>query len=102
VSNSLKFTKNGGKVGLGSKNTEGGKLELKIVDNGIGMSKDIQSQLFKIQGNASRLGTSAEVGQGLGLILVKEMIEANSGTFKIDSMEDKGTTIFMSLSARCF
>jgi signal transduction histidine kinase len=103
VSNSLKFTKKSGKIILESQTipplggtrgaTEGGKLELKIADNGIGMSKDIQSQLFKIQGNASRLGTSAEVGQGLGLILVKEMVEANGGTLHIESAEAKGTSI---------
>lgn len=93
MSNSLKFTHSGGKIVLKSENTEGGKTILKISDNGIGMPQTLQNQLFKIQSNASRQGTSEEKGQGLGLILVKEMVEANGGTLHIESAENQGTVI---------
>ena len=93
VSNSLKFTHLGGKIVLKSENTEGGTITLEISDNGIGMPKALQNQLFKIQSNTSRQGTSEEKGQGLGLILVKEMVEANGGILHIDSAENQGTII---------
>ena len=57
------------------------------------MPKALQNQLFKIQSNTSRQGTSEEKGQGLGLILVKEMVEANGGILHIDSAENQGTII---------
>jgi signal transduction histidine kinase len=57
------------------------------------MSQDIQNQLFTIQENASRQGTALEKGQGLGLILVKDMIEANNGTLRVESVENQGTVI---------
>jgi signal transduction histidine kinase len=97
VSNSLKFTPSGGKIVLESQNTEGGKTTLKISDNGIGMSQDIQNQMFTIQENASRQGTASEKGQGLGLILVKDMIEANKGTLRVESVENQGTTVSIQL-----
>ncbi len=97
VSNSLKFTPSGGKIVLESENIKEGIISLKIIDTGIGMSQDIQNQLFTIQENTSRQGTSSEKGQGLGLILVKDMIESNKGTLHIESIENKGTTVLIQL-----
>jgi signal transduction histidine kinase len=97
VSNSLKFTPSDGKIVLESQNTEGVAMTIKISDNGIGMSQDIQNQLFTIQGNTSRQGTASEKGQGLGMILVKDMVEANHGTLRVESVENQGTTISIQL-----
>jgi signal transduction histidine kinase len=97
VSNALKFTNSGGEIILQSSNTEGGKMSLTISDNGIGIPQDIQNQLFTINEKASRRGTAQEKGQGLGLILAKEMMEANEGSLKIESVENKGTTVYLEL-----
>jgi signal transduction histidine kinase len=97
VSNSLKFTASGGKIALNSVYTEGSKTTLTIADNGVGMSQNIKNQLFTIEGDVSRQGTAAEKGQGLGLILVKEMIEANNGTLLLESIENQGTTVIIEL-----
>lgn len=102
VGNSLKFTHSDGKIVLESAPTdlssgthERGKTILTITDNGIGMSPEIQKQLFNKHGNALRQGTAAEKGQGLGLILSKELIELNGGTMDIQSEVDKGTRFSM-------
>jgi signal transduction histidine kinase len=97
LSNSLKFTPSGGKIVLDSVFTEGSKTRLTITDNGIGMSQNIKNQLFTIEENVSRQGTASEKGQGLGLILVKEMIEANNGTLLLESIENQGTTAIIEL-----
>lgn len=97
VSNALKFTHSGGKIVLTTQNTEGGKIEIKMSDNGIGIPQDIQNQLFSIDEKKSRRGTAQERGQGLGLILVKEMIEANKGTIHIESIENQGTHVSIRL-----
>jgi signal transduction histidine kinase len=97
LSNSLKFTPTGGKIVLNSVYTEGSLRELTIADNGIGMSQNVKNQLFTIEGNTSRQGTNAEKGQGLGLILVKDMIEANNGILVVESAENQGTTVRIQL-----
>jgi signal transduction histidine kinase len=97
LSNSLKFTPTGGKIVLNSVYTEGSLRELTITDNGIGMSQIIKNQLFTIEENTSRQGTNAEKGQGLGLILVKDMIEANNGKLVVESAENQGTTVKIQL-----
>jgi signal transduction histidine kinase len=97
LSNSLKFTPTGGKIALNSVYTEGSFWELTIADNGIGMPPSIKNQLFTIAGNTSRQGTNAEKGQGLGLILVKDMIEANNGQLIVESAENQGTTVRIQL-----
>ncbi len=97
VSNALKFTNSGGEIVLQSFDTEGDKIEIKISDNGIGIPQDIQNQLFTINEKTSRRGTAQEKGQGLGLILAKEMMEANEGSLKIVSVENKGTTVYLEL-----
>lgn len=97
VNNALKFTYSGGKITVESDHTEGGTTVLKISDNGIGMPQGFENQLFKIESNQSRRGTMAEKGQGLGLILVKEMIEANKGSIHISSVEKQGTIVSIQL-----
>jgi signal transduction histidine kinase len=91
LQNALKFTHPKGKIVVLAQNTEGGKKQLKIVDNGIGMTPDIVEKLFKTNENAHRKGTSAEGGTGLGLILTKELIELNGGRIDVSSEVGKGT-----------
>jgi signal transduction histidine kinase len=71
----------------------GDRIEIRIIDHGMGMSKD---QLDKVTNNElfkSGTGTSGEKGSGLGLQLVKEFVEKNGGKFYIESKEQEGTTM---------
>lgn len=71
----------------------GDKIEIRILDHGLGMSSD---QLQKINNNEvfkSATGTSGEKGSGLGLQLVKDFVEKNGGRFYIESKEKLGTTM---------
>ena len=96
LQNALKFTDKGGTIQFESqviakdKATEGGKI-IRITDNGIGMTPEIRAQLFQIDKNTNRIGTSEEKGTGLGLILTKELIELNGGTITVSSEVGKGT-----------
>lgn len=101
LQNALKFTNSGGSIvfsaspfgGMGA--TEGGKKTISISDNGIGMSDEIKNQLFQIDKNTNRSGTSAEKGTGLGLILTKELVELNGGTITVQSEVGKGARFSM-------
>jgi len=68
-----------------------------IVDSGIGMNKDAQLKVFDIDATISTLGTNKETGTGLGLKLCKEFLTINKGTIWIESIENKGTGVFISL-----
>ncbi|MBF0278493.1 MAG: PAS domain-containing protein [SAR324 cluster bacterium] len=90
ISNSLKFTKPGGRVKVSSLNKKN-FVELLVSDNGIGISSEQLSSLFTVGEQVSTLGTAQEKGTGLGLILCKELIEKNGGQIEVESEPGKGT-----------
>jgi signal transduction histidine kinase len=55
---------------------------------------------MRIDTNRSRPGTSKEKGSGLGLIITKELISIQNGSFKIDSTAVEGITITIFLPKR--
>lgn len=71
----------------------GDKIELRIMDHGVGISADQLQKIINNQVFKSATGTSGEKGSGLGLQLVKDFVEKNAGKFHIESKEQKGTTM---------
>ena len=96
ISNSIKFSHPSGSVNLIVKEADD-FIEISIIDNGVGIRKDIMSKLFKIDANVSTNGTLNERGSGLGLILCKEFIEMNKGKLTLKSIEGKGATFSFTL-----
>ena len=70
---------------------------LKFIDNGIGMSIDIQKKLFDKINPYSTRGTANEKGTGLGLILCKEFVEKNGGRIWVESKENEGSTFWFTV-----
>ncbi len=70
---------------------------LKIQDFGVGIKPDNLERLFKIDQHLTTLGTNNEKGTGLGLILVKEMVERNQGTISVQSELNKGSVFFVTI-----
>lgn len=96
LSNAVKFTNTGGKVII----TDRSEMNLDIItveDNGVGMTQDIMTSLFRIDKKQSTDGTEKEKGTGLGLILCKEFIEKHGGTIKVTSELDKGSKFIISI-----
>ncbi len=97
ISNSLKFTNEGGTITVKTK-IEGNMLRVSVSDNGIGIPKDEQKDLFskyyQIQNNPLEL---SKKGSGLGLYITKGIVEAHGGTVGVESEEGKGTEIFFYL-----
>jgi len=92
VSNSIKFTKQGGEISINAtKLDKENKIEISIEDTGIGMSKDIQEKLFKIEEHVTTRGTDKEKGTGIGLILCKEFVEKHKGNIWVESEIDAGS-----------
>jgi PAS domain S-box-containing protein len=99
ISNAIKFSGKGGKVFVSS--FENGIMtEVVIRDEGIGMTRENLSQLFRIDTYYSTPGTSGETGTGLGLIICKEFIDKNNGRIRATSKEGQGTAISFTLMRR--
>jgi signal transduction histidine kinase/CheY-like chemotaxis protein len=97
ISNALKFTPQGGKVSVSaqssSKDTD--MMQIAVTDTGIGITKDDQAKLFRMDVTHSTMGTAKEAGTGLGLIICQEMVEKMSGRIWVESegIPGQGTTI---------
>lgn len=94
ISNAVKFSKPGGKIKISVEENEN-RLTVKVTDMGVGISKERQEKLFRMDENNSTPGTMNEKGTGLGLILCKEFVEKHGGQIWVESELGKG-------SAFCF
>jgi len=73
---------------------EQGWLELRVEDNGIGMTQEDLNQLFV---PFFTMKGSAEKGKGLGLFVIKKIVEAHGGTIEVQSQYGKTTTFSVRL-----
>ncbi len=94
--NAIKFTSEGGMIIISSFRVEKG-LNITVEDNGIGIDPMIMPELFSKFSKARRKGTSGEKSTGLGLSIVKELVELHNGKIDVESYVDKGTkfTVFI-------
>ncbi len=96
VSNGIKYTEPGGMVCIGNESNNK-EVIVSVVDTGVGMSEETLKNLFRIDVNQTRPGTSKETGTGLGLILCKEFIEKHGGTIQAESTAEKGSRFTFTL-----
>lgn len=90
ISNSLKFTPVGGTITV-SAQRDNGKVKVAVSDTGIGIPKEKQRELFRQFSQVSTM--NARNGTGLGLYIVKGIVEAHGGSVSLTSEVDKGTTV---------
>ncbi|MEU1319950.1 SpoIIE family protein phosphatase [Streptomyces tibetensis] len=95
LSNALKFTFTGGaRVKVAA---AGNRARLTVTDTGTGIPADELPRLFerfhRVRGARSR----SHEGSGLGLVLVKDLVEAHGGTVGVDSLLGQGTTVTLEL-----
>ena len=91
LTNAIKFTGTGGIVSLLVEST-GPNCTFTITDTGVGMSPEQLRNLFHIDNHQSRNGTSGENGNGLGLIVCKELVEKHGGKLLVESREGQGSS----------
>lgn len=71
------------------------KLELAILDQGIGIPDNLKDKIFDPFTEAKRTGTSGEQPFGLGLSISKQIVEAHGGNIWFESEENQGTTFYI-------
>jgi signal transduction histidine kinase/CheY-like chemotaxis protein len=96
ISNALKFTHRGGKVVISCR-LEGNEVYVSVKDNGIGISKENITKLFRIDSKFSKPGTDKETGTGLGLKLSREFVEKLGGRIWVESTENVGSEFIFTI-----
>jgi len=97
IQNSIKFSLEGGEIIISVYKDETYTV-IKIVDFGIGMSKDDLTKLFKIEEDVSKIGNSSNKGSGLGLYLCYELVNLLNGEILVESELTTGSTFFIKLA----
>jgi PAS domain S-box-containing protein len=100
ISNAVKFSHQGDIVTIKASAESESSIKISVQDTGIGMSKDILKNLFTLNDNMSRRGTSGEPSTGLGLIICKEFIEKCGGKMMVESEENTGSIFSFDLPAK--
>jgi signal transduction histidine kinase len=94
--NSLKFTDTGGKVEV-SLSLENGHVLVKVSDTGIGIAKENHTKIFERFSQVDSSDSRKYEGTGVGLALVKELVELHQGRIWVESEIGQGTTMAFTL-----
>ena len=101
ASNALKYTKAGGSVHLSCEEIQNDDntavLRFVCADTGIGMSSEFQKRVFEPYSQEGKPGNSGYSGSGLGLSIVKEIVNQMNGTIEFESKENVGTTFTVTI-----
>jgi signal transduction histidine kinase len=96
VDNAVKYTPSGGGVRVGL-DVEDKRATIRVADTGIGIAPDDQVRLFEKFHRIKRRETADVKGTGLGLALVKSIIERHEGRVWVESALNEGSTFFVEL-----
>jgi len=101
ISNAIKYNREQGKI-LVSVKSEGRYVKIQIKDTGIGMIPEEKERLFEEFFRAKNHHTRNITGTGLGLTLVKKIVDGYAGRVEVESEYEKGTTftVYLPLAIR--
>lgn len=91
LTNALKYSHHGGRVTVRIYR-QPGLWEFQVRDNGVGMGREVQDILLKIDDRKQQTGTSGEMGSGFGLLLCEDFIQRHGGHLAWESTLGKGST----------
>jgi signal transduction histidine kinase len=97
LSNAIKFTPAGGSVSAFARLTFNGELEFGVRDTGTGIAEEDLPLVFEKYGQGHHDTVSGDKGTGLGLPIVKGLVESHGGTLVLESVKGKGTTVTVTM-----
>ena len=101
ISNAIKFSHEGGEIIIHGELKDKASL-IRVIDFGVGMSKDVLMTLQDSHATKSSEGTNMEKGTGLGLSFCREYLQKAGGELEIDSTPAKGSTLTISIPQKAF
>jgi len=96
VGNAIKFTPEGGRVTVVLPQSASG-VELSVIDNGVGIPAEELPFVFDRFYRGAWANESRATGSGLGLSIVRSIVEMHNGEIAITSTQGKGTTVTITL-----
>jgi signal transduction histidine kinase len=96
VANAVKFTPAGGTVEVRAAAVDG-RAVVEVADTGVGIPKAEQADLFDRFFRSESAVTQAVPGTGIGLAIVRAIVDAHGGAVSVESAEGKGTTVRVEL-----
>lgn len=96
LTNAIKFSYPKGKIVISALEKKF-MIEMKISDQGVGISPGNLNKIFRMDSNYLAMGTAQEKGSGIGLLLCKEYVEKSGGKIWAHSEEGKGSSFFFTL-----
>ena len=97
LSNAVKFTGAGGQIRLSARRADGGGAEIAVADTGIGIAAEDLPKVMQPFGQARNVHDRPHEGSGLGLYLVKSIVELHGGELALESEQGVGTVVTISL-----
>jgi signal transduction histidine kinase len=97
ISNAVKYNKTGGRVDIFYEKQET-KLKISISDTGIGLRKEDKERIFDDFVRIKSTQTREITGSGLGLSIVRKIVDMYHGSIDVQSEPDKGTTFVITLN----
>ncbi len=100
LDNALKYSLHNGHITISAEPTHNDSVKITISDNGMGVPKSEQHRLFSKFYRGSNVLKQQTEGSGLGLFIVKNIINKHRGSIKYASIEGKGTTFYINLPTK--
>jgi two-component system cell cycle sensor histidine kinase PleC len=97
LSNAVKFTPSGGRVVCFARIAPDGAVHFGVSDTGVGIAGDDQERVFQNFGQGRHDVVTLDKGTGLGLPIVKGLVEAHGGSVTLESQVGEGTTVTATL-----
>ncbi|MCX7634346.1 MAG: transporter substrate-binding domain-containing protein, partial [Syntrophales bacterium] len=102
--NAVKFSEPGREVSIVLRRDDGAedgpRAVLEFHDQGIGIPQELLPHIFEGRGTAAREGTQGEPSLGMGLSVVKRLLDLHRGRISVDSEEGRGSTFIIALPLR--
>ncbi|MDD4683658.1 MAG: PAS domain S-box protein [Bacteroidales bacterium] len=96
INNSIKFTDEKGEIEVKMEEKED-KINIIVSDNGVGMSKEEASRIFTNDSYQTKEGTNGEKGTGLGLTIIKDLVQSHDETIWAESEIGKGSDFIFTM-----
>jgi two-component system, OmpR family, phosphate regulon sensor histidine kinase PhoR len=97
VDNAIKYGRAQGKVVVGGKKLDDGKIEIFVQDDGPGIPPESLERVFERFYRVDKARSREQGGTGLGLSIVKHIVQAHGGDVRVESELGKGATFFFAL-----